>query len=286
MTSAGTLNQSWIYYKVYVGRAVGRIDYLITDTVPTICRHDGIARWFFIRYSDHGGSHLRLRLKPLGEASDLRRAAETVINQTLRALPRIPPPIYRPVVSQRDPDNLKGIIQVIEGEYKPEINKFGPQGIFVAERLFQLSSESAVETLISERVGVCSRKSLIPIFMEAVRKAFIPIDQTTFWANYSNYWLQLSGVSVDDWLQRFSTKSKELRERNVEILAQDALLPLAIQNIIGKWREGLCEAARIFQRLEERTSIGLAFQFIHLMNNRLGVSPIEEAYFSFLLQDG
>src|SRR5262249_38623548 len=151
---------------------------------------------------------------------DLRRALDPIIDEALRFLPRVPPPIYRPVISEQTRSiPLRGsVIRVIESEYEPEVAKFGARGISMAERLFQLSSEIAMATLLDERGGGCSRKTLVPIFMEAVREAFVPSGGMSFWAEYSNYWLQVSGGSIDEWRLRFSAKARDLKSRGIPII--------------------------------------------------------------------
>jgi thiopeptide-type bacteriocin biosynthesis protein len=180
------------------------------------------------------------------------------------------------------------VIQVIESSYEPEVTKFGARGIFLAERLFQLSSEIAMATLIDERSGVCSRKTLVPIFMDAVRNAFVPRSSRSFWADYSQYWIEQSGESIAEWRLRFVAKARDLNLRNVPILTPDGALPQASRNAAEAWRNGLTQAVLEFEALQEPKRAGavaLAFTFAHLMNNRLGITPIEESYFSYLLHE-
>ena len=57
---------------------------------------------------------------------------------------------------------------------------------------------------------------------------------------------------------------------------------------VEAWRKGLADAVAEFARFEETKETGLpalAWNFAHLMNNRLGLMPIEEAYYSALLDD-
>ena len=51
----------WIYFKVYLGQAVDKFDGLILETVPKILALERFERWFFLRYLDAHGVHLRLR---------------------------------------------------------------------------------------------------------------------------------------------------------------------------------------------------------------------------------
>lgn len=286
-----THESSWLYYKIYVGRVAGGLDYLVTDMLPLVRDREDIDSWFFLRYFDERGSHLRLRTRPRRGSLDLRRALEPIINNALGNLPRVPTPLYRPVIARhiRGPLARGSVIRAVESDYEPEIEKFGARGIWVAERLFQLSSEIAITALIEERADVCSRKTLVPIFMEAVRAAFVSGAGPRFWIDYSNYWLHAAGESPDQWRPRFAVKASELKDQGVAILTPDVVLPPRARDVVNTWRSGLSQAVLAFGTLHEVGRPGprmLAYNFAHLMNNRLGIMPIEEAYFSALLQDG
>ncbi len=280
----------WLYYKIYVGYISGGLEYLITETLPKICGREGIELWFFLRYSDEGGAHLRVRLKAYDSASNLREVLNPIIEEALSTLPRIPLSFYRPVISQPLVGALSRghVIRVIESKYEPEATVFGTQGIFVAEQLFHLSSEITMTVLIDERTNLCSRKTLVPIFMAAVREAFVPTADQSFWTNYSRYWLSVNGESIDEWQPRFNGKVNELKARCVPVLMPDQSLPEKTRHAVHTWRKALSHAAAEFnalQELEHLESSTLAYSFMHLMNNRLGITPIEEAYFAALLKD-
>jgi len=278
----------WLYYKIYVGNIAGGLDHLITGTLPKLCCRGDIERWFFIRYLDEGGLHLRLRLKPCDGAGDLRPMLHPILEEALRALPRVPPPFYRPVISRPVAGALRrgGLIRTVESEYEPEVGNFGEQGISVAEALFQLSSEVAMAVLIGERADLCSRKTLAPILMKAVFDAFLPHADLSFWRRYSRYWLQITGESAQEWEPRFQGKARDLRTRGVPVLMPDAALTVQARDAVHAWCTGLSRGASDFETLQEPMRMewpALASTFIHLMNSRLGIVPIEEAYLSALL---
>jgi thiopeptide-type bacteriocin biosynthesis protein len=286
-----SLDASWLYYKVYVGRIAAGLDYLITDTVPKLLVWGEIERWFFLRYCDEEGMHLRLRLKHRDNCSRLKGIFDQILDEALGHLPRIPAPLHRPVIVkpfERVPSR-RSVIRIVESVYEPEIEKFGSRGMVVAEQLFQLSSEIATSVLLNEATGASSRKTIVPILMAAVRSAFTPCFEPAFWSSYSNYWLVGAGESVGQWQPRFRAKAAELRERGVSVLVPELTLPAEIRAMVHRWRMGLVRAAAEFVALHESSRPGpvtLAFNFAHLMNNRLGILPLEEAYFATLLQNG
>jgi hypothetical protein len=243
---------AWLYYKIYVGDIAGGLDYLITETLPKLARND-IERWFFVRYLDEEGLHLRLRVKPSDGAPDLRPVLKLIIEDSLRALPKAPPPFYQPVISTPVAARLprRSPIRAVEDEYEPEIAMFGAMGIAVAERLFHLSSEIAMAVLIDERADLYSRKTLAPIFMKAVCDTFLPGSGAPFWHGYSKYWLQISRESADAWAQRFERKARELHSRALPVVTPDAALPESARNAVKTWRAGLSQAASDFEALQE-----------------------------------
>jgi thiopeptide-type bacteriocin biosynthesis protein len=282
---------SWLYYRIYVGNVAGGLEYLITDALPLIVSHPDIESWFFLRYTDEGGPHLRLRLKPYGAGAALERVVAETIAPALRRLPGIPPPTYTPAIARsykRTPVRQVGVIRILRSEYQPEVEKFGSQGITIAETLFRISSDVAMIVLTGERRSECSRKTLAPILMQAVCDAFAP-NVPSFWIDYTKYWLAVSSEPASVWQQRFSAKVGELKRLRVAICAPEGEFPVGVRSLLQRWRCGLAHAAYQFRELGTPIpggSAALAFHFMHLMNNRLGFQPIEEAYWAALLADG
>ena len=281
----------WVSYSIYVGQVAGGLEYLITEILPRVLNCVALESWFFIRYFDAGGFHLRVRLKPSGTGLALREAIAPILDEAIRMLPRVPPPTNVPIVKASRIVNERSrvsLIRVTENSYKPETDKFGVEGMAVAEKLFRISSETAMCILGDERNNVYSRKTLAPLLMWAVCDAFVQPLSPSFWASYSKYWLQFSGKSAHNWQPQFTSKARELQERGVPILMPDANLPPAALKLLRSWRLGVANAASQFAAHEEPTpggSLALAANFIHLMNNRLGFQPIEEAYLAALLED-
>jgi thiopeptide-type bacteriocin biosynthesis protein len=53
----------WLYVKVYTGDQGAIFDDLILVTIPVLVQSLRPQRWFFIRYRDEHGVHLRIRLQ-------------------------------------------------------------------------------------------------------------------------------------------------------------------------------------------------------------------------------
>ena len=81
-------------------------------------------------------------------------------------------------------------------------------------------------------------------------------------------------------------KGTRLREERIPIV-RPVDLPARATNLTDEWREQLRRAANAYGRIEDLgqvTSDILAFNFTHLMNNRLGLISLEEAYLAALLE--
>jgi thiopeptide-type bacteriocin biosynthesis protein len=281
---------NWAYFKLYPGEEFSALETLITDVFPRVVRRAEVDRWFYIRYIDAGGLHIRLRLRgSWDDAEAFRQALGSVLQKGLDDLPHLPHFAYRPAISTpavNGPPRATGERRLVIATYEPEVAKFGERGIPIAEELFQVSSALAMETLVAERAGTCYRKTLTPLFMQSVLDAFSPSTPTVpYWQRYSTYWLAGAPVDAATWMERFRLKAEELCSRGIEVLPPLTALPPVSVALLVEWREALSRAALEYERLEDARPPGddLAFQFIHLMNNRLGVGPLEESYFAALL---
>jgi len=278
---------AWIYYRVYVDAGFEAIEYLIADVVPSIIEDAAIDRWFFLRFLDEDGLHLRLRVRTRGDVADLAARIEPALVAGAAAAERARPGAYRPTIlpppelatpylrSRRAPGD-----RVVRTAYEPEVDRFGTRGVDTAERLFEASSRAALAVLADERRGGRGRKALAPALMHEVYRGFdTGVDAPSFWNDYAAYWLDPVPGLLARWRPRFVAKADELVARGATVRAATA------SPIATAWRRALDEAAAGFARADERRPRDLAFHLVHVMNNRLGLMPIEEAYFATLLAE-
>lgn len=116
----------WLYLKIYTG--TGGVDALLRALAPVIERAlaSGAARrWFFIRFGDPDW-HLRLRFE--GEPA--------------RLLGDVLPAVHAAIAPLADEG---GLWRVQLDTYEREVERYGgPEGVVLAERLFQVDSEAAL----------------------------------------------------------------------------------------------------------------------------------------------
>jgi hypothetical protein len=65
-------------------------------------------------------------------------------------------------------------------QYEPEVDKFGSDGLLIAEDLFHVSSAIALSILQAERRACYQRKTLIPTLMRLAWEAFDGSDSVGF----------------------------------------------------------------------------------------------------------
>jgi len=274
----------WIYLKLYAGDYADRLDHLVCETVPRAVAAAPHRRWFFLRYYDEHGAHVRLRF-------DTDRPAETIAAlsplclEGVQQLATVPVSDYRPLIATApDGEPVERRVGVMRDVYEPELDKFGGvAGMPIAEAVFHASSELALEVLCAERDGAYSRKSVVADLMAAAVAAFPPAqDAAQFWRGFAAYWLGGDTEWAKDWRRRFVAKRRDLEARAYRVTGAT---PAAASSVVERWRDALAAASAAYRRAVPDASTSLlAAQFVHLMNNRLGLTTIEEAYLATLLE--
>ncbi len=289
-------SSSWDYLKLYFGQQAERADAFLVALCRQMAANDAIQSWFYLRYVDEGGFHVRLRFLAHGDRRE--EAVQRVRAECGALLDRIYdflPNTYRPMVTL--PDYLSGDVALpktdprlrIETDtYVPEADKYGSRaGIRIAERLFHLSSELAGIVLADEARNRYSRKTLAPWLMHDAAAAFPARQHADYWSQYSLYWLGGDSAAAQDWLARFRRKAVALREAGQPVCTPEDAMPAEAAAVVRRWRAGLAEAARAYRTLADGSDARpdvLSLNFSHLMMNRLGIATLEESMLAALLQ--
>ncbi|HYE75359.1 MAG TPA: lantibiotic dehydratase, partial [Blastocatellia bacterium] len=183
--------EEWLYYKIYPAK-FNQIDEVVRRIVGLahgLARLDGrLKRWFFLRFIDQYGPHIRLRMHGSAEFCDvMREQLDGLIACTLphigssRRAPLIPFDGEALTEPERKPFFMKAT-------YEPEYEKYGgPVGVSIAEKLFEVSSELALRAVSMPQpdwvtLGLRMMKSTI----KAVHAE--PESQERFLKNYLWYW--------------------------------------------------------------------------------------------------
>ena len=290
-------------------------DRIVTEVAEPFVRRFQREGWgdghFFIRYSEHG-PHLRLRLH--GKREVMEETVWPALQAHVRALypdvsfemPDLPAFGPLPEVPEDEPVRLTHAAIV---EYEPETERYGgPEGVRLAERFFEVSSEAAyalthrMGTERSSRLGkgLLTMVELVHVFTHGDRQAAVR------WATQYNGGY-LRGVARDEegrqaWLGAFDSgydaQAETLGEYIEEVWSRmDEGEQLS--DALDLYRDGLLEVRGHFQELFdarrlgrteqpfeqwEHAVTGIGSSYLHMMNNRLGITIQEESYLAYLVK--
>jgi thiopeptide-type bacteriocin biosynthesis protein len=295
MTDLQHTGPEWLYYKLYLAENHERAEQALLRLGAGVRQLADCQRWFFIRYVDQGGMHLRLRLLPVdGGADRLKADAQALLARVSAELHSYPPSRYTPMVTTPEMARSDKSVMIGKGGqrietalYEPEHEKYGAPGeIAYAEQLFQASSAIALAVLADEAAERYSRKSLVPYLMRACHECFAPAPARKFWNHYAMFWLGGESPAASDWHAKFMNKAEQLSASGAEICGPDSALAPAALEQLQAWRAALAQAREAYLAHPKRSAdIGvLCFNFTHMMNNRLGLSSLEETYMATMLE--
>lgn len=302
----------------YPGIYTGECDEVIAEIVEPFvrrCQREGwIDGWFFIRYSEHG-PHVRLRLHGADDVLDrevwpaleafVRERWPNVSTETPDVPAMAPYPIDGPPEPREGPVTVTHVALI---EYEPETDRYGgPEGVRLAERFFEVSSEAALALLHkTSRTERSSRLGKGLLTMVELMHVFSR-DRTAAaaWANQYNLGY-LRGVAPEEeqrgaWLGAFGSgydaQAETLGEYVEEVWSRmDEGEDLS--EALDLYRDGLLEVRGHFRDLLDAGQLGrplhtytdwdvavgaICSSYLHMMNNRLGVTIQEESYLAYLI---
>lgn len=275
-------------------------DHLVTSVLHPFVEEAVMAGWidqyFFVRYSE-GGPHLRLRVRGAPQTLD---AVVAPALQTLWAGRNAGLPCDDGSAILRS-----AVVRLVP--YEPELDRYGGiKAIAVAEEGFWISSRCAFELIRSTMSGRPARLGQALLTMLVFIHVFGEgrTNPAVFAARYAADNLRpfaRDEVSGDAWIRTFDdgyAKQSEsvaffVKEAWARLTAEDELSPALDElrkDLVGL-REKLrvlCESGETRQYGKPVSSLGLALisivpSYIHMMNNRLGLSIPDEAYIAHVL---
>ncbi|NUW36606.1 hypothetical protein HTZ77_35140 [Nonomuraea sp. SMC257] len=272
------MTTSWLYCAIYPG-AFERLDQVVRELVPPVrdLVGDHGGRWFFLRFMDSGGPHVRLRVH--GAYPLLDRVYERLTSRfpafldTARATPgqtyaRLP---GSPVL-----DYWEGIDVRL---YEPELRRYGgTAGVRVAEEHFMLSSSIVVRALETD-LSPEQRSALATLAMASAVRHAVPGMDRAFWSKYFWYWTGRD----EDGSEARRAAAVATAER-LATAATSCALPERRRRAAEEFGEAVgATARRAAGRGIPLTPWQWVFHLVHLHNNRLGVPPEEEAVLAAVL---
>ncbi|MFI8456044.1 thiopeptide-type bacteriocin biosynthesis protein [Kitasatospora sp. NPDC085464] len=292
MTAATAVSdqRTWLYLKLYPGH-LDLLDAALTEVVAPLVEQVApeAERWFYLRYLDGSGPHVRLRFLVDRDQADALALRRTSLLAQLTALTGRPGPAPLTVLPVAPTGSTGSRPDVRLDLYEPEYAKWGgPEGLEVAERVFQASSATALRLVAASDGTVEYRIALGRLVVTRLLDG-----------------LGLDGAERDGFLRTHYTWWSGLKHASAaEGITRDANLRTAHERIDSAVSEKcgrLSESAHLIDMvnalcadmligIEKREAhqkpMYLAFHHLHLTLNRLGIAPVEEALVSLLAGPG
>ncbi|MFF4444522.1 thiopeptide-type bacteriocin biosynthesis protein [Streptomyces sp. NPDC001502] len=277
-TGTGAAAGTWQSHHLFLHSTTEDTDRFLTrDAAPLL---DGLvaageaAGWFFIRYGQDG-PHLRIRVRTTGTATaaDLPRLTGLLARRA-RQVPAVPGPW---------PSQHAEIRAV---PYVPETRRYGgPRALPVAEALFATSTRTALDVLRA-----------LPATATAASRLTAAADL----AHTTAYALGMDPLAAARWLRAHAAGWRWVTEVpllpaaavhtrvNTVHAAQRTTLGARAADLrerlqagtaapwLAHWAERVREADTLLGGPGERTRAGIWGSQLHMLFNRLGVSPDEE----------
>ena len=269
------------------------------------CQREGwIDGHFFIRYSELG-PHVRFRVH--GDPEVLENTVWPALEEHVRSLH--PDAVMgAPDGSPLEGETTAKVTHLARIEYEPETERYGgPDGVRLAERFFEVSSEASYALLHKTGTERSSRlgKGLLSMVVLVHTFATSREHATEFAHQYGiNYlrslvrdeegrsaWLGAFGSGYEQQAETLTTYVTEVWERLDEgdelSEALDAYHAGLLQ-VRDEFR-ALLDQQRLLFRGEtpftswEQAVSGIVSSYVHMHNNRLGVSIQEESYLAYLI---
>ncbi|MBP2324116.1 thiopeptide-type bacteriocin biosynthesis protein [Kibdelosporangium banguiense] len=246
----------------------GHVDDFVTGKLAALFEGD----WFYVRYWETG-PHLRIRYRG---KQDLRQSILDLVTATDHPLLDIDPVAYYAEIGAPGGEWLPHG-DVREVPYEPEIERYGgPEGLPIAEDLFCRSTEVAVAVLRSTRSKSARLSAAIGLAITTTRA--LGMDRPAAAA-----WLRTMGASWRYAQEPATSPSLESHIAAHQILSQRG------KEISARWdRPDNPAAAHWSEQIRAaRAKADLPPRFwasqLHMLFNRMGVSPEEERMVCWLV---
>jgi hypothetical protein len=276
-----------------------------------------IESYFFIRYWENG-PHIRLRLKcsPAKKAK-LKEILNGYFKEYFKSHPSEAPGKTAPTDI---PNNSLRYVK-----YEPETERYGgPEALHIAEELFYYSSRAALDIISKNKYRgyTDSLSAAIQLHVSLVKSFRIPVESIPLFFDMScNLWISktfmdpFKVIAPKTYMRRKAGTLKifaglyEAQKENLILFVKtlwECLSPgnMDSRSAVYRWYRDTFKIYKALNALNENGKLKmppLAFKhekqvsntpiwyildsYIHMINNRLGVSNQDEAYISYILKE-
>ncbi|WP_168714261.1 thiopeptide-type bacteriocin biosynthesis protein [Streptomyces sp. A1136] len=281
---------SWWYARLYPG-GLDRLAPAVSRFLPPLvglAQELGADRWFFIQYTDWKGPHLRLRIHGERDTVDRLHRRLPRIALDLAALAREGVPSRRVLVPFELGPFSGSHAGAEAGLYEPEDGKYGgPLGTELAEEVFQHSSDLALWATSLQRP--LDRAALATLLLRAsvvaLRDDGTSTDTAWFWERHLAWWTHDGGREAEALRTRLR-HSADADKLGIRSRIADMTTDPEVRARVQVWTEVLSAYLKRAKARQVAYSAGhLVFHQAHMMCNRLGVLPREEALLGILASE-
>ncbi|MFB9903692.1 thiopeptide-type bacteriocin biosynthesis protein [Allokutzneria oryzae] len=242
--------------------------------------HDiGADCWYFIRYVDPTGVHVRLRIRAHPDALDgLAHRSGPLHELADSADPSPSATVHRRLIPEAGTLDVSGPPGVRLDVYEPELDKYGTDHLPDAERCFQESSELMLDLDTTTKPATGARAALaVHLMRQAANAVLTDAEIRDFWPYHRAYW----GNS----LRPLRLTKEALRSRLAVVTRAMEDTPPADGELdrLGSWSDAL---ARRIHAAGPSRRVHLFFHHLHMSMNRLGYLPAEEAMLGLVASGG
>jgi thiopeptide-type bacteriocin biosynthesis protein len=271
------MQQKWLSIHLFYS---GSLNFFIEKAIKPFVKsnREFIFSWFFIRYMENG-QHIRLRLlidkKNMG---NLIKKVNFHFNIFFINFPS-------EQLIENENNFINNAIQIID--YQPETQRYGGEkGILISEQFFNYASETIFDFINTETDYEATL--LIGIVMNLyVAQSDFEKDSTTLFQSIFNHWLDFNlqhlAISKGEMIEQFETIYTEQGDMLTEITQSILFQKNEIEGF-ENWQKYCAETLEKLRHTELTKPIpDILASYIHLNNNRLGISNFDESLMAYLI---
>jgi thiopeptide-type bacteriocin biosynthesis protein len=271
------MQQKWLSIHLFYS---GSLNLFIEKAIKPFIElnQEFIFSWFFIRYTENG-QHIRLRL-----LADKKNVVDLVKKGNFSF-----GIFFTNFPSERLIENensfINNAIQIID--YQPETQRYGGKnGILISEQFFNYASETIFDFINTETDYEATL--LIGIVMNLyVAQSDFENDSTTLFQSIFNHWLDFNlqhlAIPEAEMIEQFETIYAEQGEMLTEITQSILFQKNEIEGF-ENWQKYCDETLEKLRQTELTKPIpDILASYIHLNNNRLGISNFDESLMAYLI---
>ncbi|WP_370948454.1 thiopeptide-type bacteriocin biosynthesis protein [Amycolatopsis sp. cg5] len=272
------IGQEWWFARLYPGSpaAMDTVAAGASRWAKATVAEIGARYWYFIRYVDTSGVHIRLRIQADPDVLDELGGRLEPLHELVATAGTDGE--NRRLLPEAGAMDIKGPPGVRLACYEPEVDKYGSDHLAGAEVAFRDSSELLLDLDATAKPQPGARAGLAAGLMrEAASAVLTEAEQARFWPFHRSYW--------GEHLRQLRLSKQDLRARFDVVTAVVAEHPpnTAEVELLRDWSARL--ASVIHSAPPPRRS-QLFFHHLHMTMNRLGYLPAEEAMLGLAVTGG